>query len=183
MYQINKRSASVNFPEAEITEVNENLKAIQLKHGVVFSTFKDLILHLISVDLAEIPEIKTAVMPENALILTENQKIIELNETITAEIAENSSISLTELFTQSIENSKKSAEIKEIEVPVLISENQLLINFSENPERKRELLLEISRRRAEKYNTDLEPIEELAEKLLFNDGTVFNLGGEFYTGF
>jgi hypothetical protein len=46
------------------------------------------------------------------------------------------------------------------------------------------LLDEIAKRRQKKYKTETpESIPELIEKLVFNDGTIFNLHGEFHTGF
>lgn len=68
--------------------------------------------------------------------------------------------------------------IKEVEKPR--GANEIRYTLTEN---ERILITEIANRRfGRKKSPELESLDDLAKKLAFNDGSIFNLSGEFFTG-
>lgn len=183
MWQIKQGQVSFRVTEeSDVNTINEIAKTLQNEFGVFENGrgfTKSLILKCQQLE----NDLKTA---EDDLISTETELKSVFEDTENKlrsriEAAENEVKQLREQLAAANDLPAPEPEVKE--VPALVGENQLLITITGDHSRKRAILREISKRRASKYKTDPETPEELAEKMIFNDGTVFNLGGEFYTGF
>lgn len=168
--------------ESDADEINEIAKTLQSEFGV-FQNGLNFTKALINKYKQLENDLKTA---ENDLISAETELKSRFEDTENKlrsriEAAENEVKQLREQLAAANDLPAPAPEVKE--VPALVGENQLLITLTENPTRQRAILREIASRRASRYKTDPDTPEALAEKMIFNDGTIFNLGGEFYTGF
>ncbi len=200
MLTLEKRVTNLTYNEEERNAVNRQLITIQEREQIPFSSPKDMLSKLLS--LAIKSEITEPQKTENIEITDSNNEFneitVEFNELKTkldefrSIHALDAEMSYSEIIDSMVEFTKKSPEIKEVEkevikeVPVQLKSNQILVTLKDEPkrpiEKKLGILDEIHRRRASKMNV-IETREELIEKLLFNDGTIFNLHGECYTGF
>lgn len=200
MFQVISDTASARFTPSEKTVVNQRIQAFQEKKGIVFSSFKELLLTLLTDALntenAENKEIEKTVPDGFHLFSTENKVVFE---TILDELnnyAENKGFQketpLVDVLKTAIENAEKEPQTVEVEKEVVktvektLENNQILLTLTDSEnitvDKKMLLLDEIKNRRFRKYKVE-ETIPELCEKLIFNDGTIFNLAGEFFTGF
>lgn len=177
MWQIKQGQVSFRVTEeSDINAINDFALQLQNERAIIFENGRDFTKALILKCQQLESDLKTA---ENELISVENDLKTVFRSELKA--AENEVKQLREQLAAVNNLPAPEPEVKEVPTPV--ADNQLLITLTENPSRKRALLREISKRRADKYGNAPETPEELAEKMIFNDGTVFNLGGEFYTGF
>lgn len=200
MFQVISDTASARFTPSEKTVVNQRIQAFQEKKGIVFSSFKELLLTLLTDALntenAENKEIEKTVPDGFQLITDENEAENNLVRSMLFEYADNNGITsgstIVDVLKTAIENAVKEPQTVEVEKEVVktvekqLENNQILLTLtdSENITVDKKLLLldEIKNRRFRKYKQE-ETIPELCEKLIFNDGTIFNLAGEFHTGF
>ena len=196
MLQFKTRTNSLNYNDKDRPQINEDLSALQQKFGKEFSNpreaFEFMISYLLSTENREPEtievEVEKEIIPENALILADLISVtkvhnaikeIRLNNSMFSEVSTNEEI--LDFALQSVLN---PAEIQTVEKQ--LEGNQLILTITDQPQlpyvKKMELLDEIQKRRASKLGVT-ESIPELLEKMIFNDNIIFNLGGEFYTGF
>ena len=196
MLQFKTRTNSLNYNDKDRPQINEDLSALQQKFGKEFSNpreaFEFMISYLLSTENRESEtievEVEKEIIPENALILADLMSVtkvhnaineIRLNNSMFSEVSTNEEI--LDFALQSVLN---PAEIQTVEKQ--LEGNQLILTVTDQAElpyvKKMELLDEIKKRRASKLGVT-ESIPELLEKMIFNDNIIFNLGGEFYTGF
>ncbi len=203
MFQINSRSTSITFNESERAVINEKIKAFQEKKGTEILSIKELFTQLLVAATSEnVPAIskteenENTALDTNSIVLTGSiEEINELKGKLN-DFTEKHSIDAEtpqiEIIDFALKTAMKTPEIIEVEKEVTkvvekqLSENQILVTLTDDKngtiEKKLILLDEISKRRSRKLGIE-ETIPGLIEKMIFNDGTVFNLGGEFYTGF
>lgn len=200
MFQVISDAASARFTPSEKTVVNQRIQAFQEKKGIVFSSFKELLLTLLT-DALNTENIKNAPVEKPVpdgfqLITTENEVVFEsllvqLNDYAIKQGFQQET-PIVDVLKTAIENAEKEPQTIEVEKEVVktvertLENNEILLTLtdSENITVDKKLLLldEIKNRRFRKYKKE-ETIPELCEKLIFNDGTIFNLAGEFHTGF
>lgn len=201
MYQIEKRVNSLTFNPTEIETLNPLILEYQQKIGIELGSVKDLFSHLLRFAIsAEIPEIKTPIEPvtiepdPNSVILGEFDRVIMLTPNF--EIALNDynetnaisdEISLTEILITALQTAviKPEPIEKTIEVEILpenavvLGENDVYFTLSDN---EREIVDVIASNRAKRFKKETQKVSELAHDLMFNDNTLRNLGGVYYTG-
>lgn len=201
MFELTSNAASARFTDSEKPIINQRLQEFQEKKGIVFASFKELFTTLLTDALHSennvIKEVEKPIPDGLHLFSTENKKAFEtmleqLNEYATKQGFQEE-MPLVDILKTVIENAENTPEIIEVEKEVVktvdkqLENNQILLTLKDEGtktiEKKLILLQEISKRRHKKYGGVPEPIEELCEKLIFNDGTIFNLSGEFHTGF
>lgn len=185
MLQAKTRTITLSYSIPELEEVNSLLVEFQEQNGSDFETMKGMFLDILRKSVE-----RKIHIPDSALEKERETAVDRVNEIRTQLITavnEDDNVTDDELITLVINKINKEPETKtetvtEIkEVEKQLSDNQILIEVGD---RKLEILQEISKRRAKKYRLEqLESLPVLAEKMIFNDGTVFNLSGEFYTGF
>lgn len=200
MFQLQSRNANITYGNDAREIINQRIQAYQEKTGKTFSSIKELFETLLSNALSDESTNDSKNQKETSndftlLTFTNEADFIEFTSEITsfkkkAMMAE--SLTDVEVLSEAMILAVKEPEIKEIEkeviktVPQELESNQILITLSNDKmgtaENKLILLDEIQKRRNKKFN-QLEPIPELCEKLIFNDNSIFNLGGEFFTGF
>lgn len=203
MYQINGNTVSFRVNEDEREQINQIAEKLQTLGNTTYANGNQLFFALLQyckqlenkaeptneVEAMEVA-LDSAVNSVNELNTIVNEYRKQLSTAVNV-VYENDNFTDDQLITtvinvinskpETITETETVTETKEVEKQ--LSENQLLLTLHPNWERKIELLNEIAKRRAKKYSKDIEPIEVLAEKMIFNDGTIFNLGGEFYTGY
>lgn len=200
MFQVISDTASARFTPSEKTVVNQRIQAFQEKKGIVFSSFKELLLTLLTDALntenAENKETEKPVPDGFHLFSTENKVVFEAMLDELNNYAANKGFQeetpLVDILKTAIENAEIEPQTIEVEKEVVktvekqLENNQILLTLTDSEnitvDKKMLLLDEIKSRRFRKYKVE-ETIPELCEKLIFNDGTIFNLAGEFFTGF
>lgn len=200
MFQLKTPVNSIRFAQSEIEVINQRFIEFQEKKGIVFSSLKEMFSTLLNDALntenIEIKEIEKPIPDGFQLITDENARQFELVVDELTVYAENIGIAVAkpiiDVLKTAIENAEKQPQTVEVEKEVVktvertLENNEILLTLtdSENITVDKKLLLldEIKNRRFRKYKQE-ETIPELCEKLIFNDGTIFNLGGEFFTGF
>lgn len=195
MFQIEKRVTAITLNDSEREVINERISEFQQKTGVVYSSIKELFSALLTttlsgantqnndLDIEKANEIESTnieiigqLSKEIQTLSDENNNLLNSNNALTLEIEE-------------IKNNPSTVEVeKTIEVEKKLQSNQILITLTDSTigsvEKKQILLDEISKRRAKRFKLEQpESLPELCEKMIFNTGTVFNIAGEFYTGF
>jgi len=201
MFQVISETASARFTPSEKTVVNQRIQAFQEKKGIVFSSFKELLLTLLTDALntenAENKEVEKTVPDGFQLISNDEAVTNRVIKKVINEYAETIEFSdkedLVGVLLTAIKNAEKEPQTVQVEKEVVktvekqLENNEILITLSDDGaktiEKKLILLQEISKRRYKKYGGTPEPVEVLCEKMIFNDGTIFNLSGEFFTGF
>jgi hypothetical protein len=192
MYQITGNTVSFRVNDAERDQFNQIAAQLQESENEVYANgnhvFFALLRHCRQLENSSL-ENKFHI-PDSALEKERETAVNRVNEIRTQLITavnEDDNVTDDELITLVINKINKEPETKtetvtEIkEVEKQLAENQIVIEVTE---RKLEILQEIAKRRAKKYRLEqLESLPVLAEKMIFNDGTVFNLSGELYTGF
>lgn len=200
MFTLKNRATTITCNEDERNTFNQSLIEIQEKEGVIFSSVKDAFSRLLSFAIK--PESTENEKPievekaENILEFTESTEKLTHLKSMLDEFRSNQGlseeISVEEIILKALILAQKAPEIKEVEkevikeVPISIGENQLLLTITDQPnkpiEKKKILLDEIHIRRKNKKGIS-ETKEQMLEKMIFNDNIIFNLGGEFFTGF
>ena len=201
MFQVISDTASARFTPSEKTVVNQRIQAFQEKKGIVFSSFKELLLTLLTDALntenAEIKEIEKPVPDGFHLFSTENKVVFEAMLDELNNYAANNGFQeetpIVDVLKTAIEKAEIEPQTIEVEKEVVktvekqLENNEILLTLTDEGnktiEKKLILLNEIAKRRNRKFGGVPEPVEVLCEKLIFNDGTIFNLHGEFFTGF
>ncbi len=200
MFVLKNRTTSITCNEEERNIFNQSLIEVQEKEGIIFSSVKDSFSRLLSIALKaesnESNETEQVEKPESILEFTESDENLTKLKSLLDEFRENQGLSegyLVEgLIIKAVHLAMKAPEVKEVEkevikeVPLSIGENQLLLTITDQPklpiEKKKILLDEIHSRRKTKKGIS-ETKEQMLEKMIFNDNNIFNLGGEFFTGF
>lgn len=192
MYQITGNTVSFRVNDAERDQFNQIAAQLQESENEVYANGNHVFFALLRYcrQLENSSLENKYHIPDSALEKERETAVNRVNEIRTQLITavnEDDNVTDNELITLVINKINKKPETKtetvtEIkEVEKQLSDNQILIEVTD---RKLEILQEISKRRAKKYRLEqLESLPVLAEKMIFNDGTVFNLSGEFYTGF
>jgi urease gamma subunit len=203
MFQLKTPVNSIRFAPSEIEVINQRFIEFQEKKGIVFSSLKEMFSTLLNdalnsenIENVKPVEIEKPIPDGFQLITTENN--VEF-EAVVKEIVDygyrqgvDEPFSIVSVLKTAIENAEKQPQTVEVEKEVVktvektLENNQILLTLTdgENATIDKKLLLldEIKNRRFRKYKVE-ETIPELCEKLIFNDGTIFNLAGEFHTGF
>lgn len=201
MFELISSTASARFTDSEKPVINQRLQEFQEKKGIVFASFKELFTNLLNDALnsenIEIKEIEKPIPDGLHLFSTENKEVFEamldqLNNYATKQGIQEET-PLVDVLKTAIENAEKQPQTVEVEKEIVktvekqLENNEILLTLTDDGaktiEKKLILLGEISKRRYKKYGGIPEPIEVLCEKMIFNDGTIFNLSGEFHTGF
>lgn len=192
MYQITGNTVSFRVNDAERDQFNQIAAQLQESENEVYANgnhvFFALLRHCRQLENSSlenkfhIPDSDLEKERETAV-----NRVNEIRTQLITAVNEDDNVTDDELITLVINKINKEPETKtetvtEIkEVEKQLSDNQILIEVTD---RKLEILQEIAKRRAKKYRLEqLESLPVLAEKMIFNDGTVFNLSGELYTGF
>lgn len=201
MFQVISETASARFTPSEKTVVNQRIQAFQEKKGIVFSSFKELLLTLLTDALntenAENKEIEKPVPDGFQLITNDEASTIRVIKEAINKYAETIEFTdksdLVGVLLTAFENAEKEPQTIEVEKEVVktvertFENNEILLTLTDEGnktiEKKLILLNEIAKRRNRKFGGTPEPVEALCEKMIFNDGTIFNLSGEFFTGF
>lgn len=192
MYQITGNTVSFRVNDAERDQFNQIAAQLQESENEVYANGNHVFFALLRYcrQLENSSLENKCHIPDSALEKERETAVNRVNEIRTQLITavnEDDNVTDDELITLVINKINKEPETKtetvtEIkEVEKQLSDNQILIEVTD---RKLEILQEIAKRRAKKYRLEKsESLPVLAEKMIFNDGTVFNLSGEFYTGF
>lgn len=199
MFQLRSRNSNITYGDEARSVINQRIQDYQEKTGKTFSSIKELFEALLSNALSDESTIQPKIEKQTSndftlLTFSNEDEFIEFTEEITSfrkKAMISDSLTDAEVLSGAMILAVKEPEIKEIEkeviktVPQELESNQILITLSNDKmgsaENKLIVLEEIQKRRNKKFK-QLEPIPELCEKLIFNDNTIFNLGGEFYTG-
>jgi hypothetical protein len=200
MFQLKTPVNSIRFAQSEIEVINQRFIEFQEKKGIVFSSLKEMFSTLLNDALntenVKPVEIEKPIPDGFHLFSTENKEtfeamLVQLNDYATKQGFQQEAL-LVDVLKTAIENAEKQPQTIEVEKEVVktvektLENNQILLTLTdgENATIDKKLLLldEIKNRRFRKYKVE-ETIPELCEKLIFNDGTIFNLAGEFHTGF
>jgi len=201
MFQLKTAVNSIRFANSEIEIINQRFIEYQEKKGIVFSSLKEMFSILLNDALSdeniENAPVEKTVPDGFQLITTENARQFDMVVDELTIYAENIGITtakpIIDVLKTAIENAEKEPQTIEVEKEVVktvekqLENNQILLTLTDEGnktiEKKLILLTEIAKRRYKKYGGIPEPVEALCEKLIFNDGTIFNLSGEFFTGF
>ena len=200
MFQLKTPVNSIRFAPSEIEVINQRFIEFQEKKGIVFSSLKEMFSTLLNDALnsekVKPVEIEKPIPDGFHLFSTENKETFEamlgeLNDYATKQ-ALPEEITGIDVLKTAIENAEILPQTVEVEKEVVktvektLENNQILLTLTDGEnatiDKKMLLLDEIKNRRFRKYKVE-ETIPELCEKLIFNDNSIFNLGGEFFTGF
>lgn len=194
MLQKGKRTYSLNLNDAEIERLNPIISEIQNENSEV-KDVKTLFLFLL--DNFSSPESTVEIPESNTISIENNDHYLEIEKTL-PEFKEMHGIpNETELFEVldfAVKLGMKAPEIIEIEkevekqVPISLESNQIIIDLTDDPKqpvsKKLELLEVIRERRQIKYKLpEKEPVSKIIEGMVFNEGSIFNVNGDFHTGF
>ncbi len=196
-YQLSKSgTGTARFKESEIQEVNERIQKLQQLENISLPTFKDVFKAAIdrALTVNTSSEVENTPPPTLEDLLEENQRVITIDESLQARIADviktigyENTPSLTDFISDLIEIATTvpdipTAEIKEVikEVPAQIGENQILLDLSS---KQIETVNKISAWRHQNGhdNPALEP-SDIVKRMVFNKGSLTNWHGEFPTG-
>jgi uncharacterized membrane protein len=184
---------SINFRAEEIPEINQLLAECQEKSGIEFQDTKQLFLHMLRGYTGQItfqgefplsPEPQP--LPENTVILGEDDAVILMSnefKTAVADFAEFSAmpadIPLTTLLISSL---KSAIEVPEPAAPteIALGPNEVLFQLNE---KEAELVDYIIEARHVKFPQEAKHTRTtMCHDLSFNQNTLLNMGGAFYTG-
>lgn len=198
MFVLKKRVSSLTYNDEAREAVNLELQKLQEKLGIEFTSVKHLFEHMLSLaNSTEAPakvEETTELPAENMLLLpdteetkafTTNMNQLRLN---TDALAEDSNMFEVLDFAVKVALFPPEPIETTLEIEKELTDSQYIITLTDQPkapiEKKKILIDEIAKRRQSKYKfLTIESHSELMEKMIFNEGTIFNLHGEFYTGF
>lgn len=195
MFQVEKRANAVNFNPAEIDRFNTQITELAVKYNTSFTSVKEVLTFAITELLsAKQPEITIPepVLPDNAVILGENDLVITQTESFKSAFDK---FSVTEydqdkpstpvlVLTDALNIAMQEPKIKEIEVEKEVekplTEHQVLLDLSAQ---EHLVLGEIARRRFQAGRVErlLEPSETI-RKIVFSKAVLFNWAGEYWTG-
>jgi hypothetical protein len=192
MFQLKSRVSSITLNDSERDVINERIVAYQEKTGIVYSSVKELFSALLSDVLSS--ESNPTPIPDHEPIpeITENTEEITVNVDDTkSEYDQQIQELSSEIVSLKDENATLKAEIEEIqnnqEVEVIEVEKPFEPNptdvYLQLPTEKANLLQTIAENRLRKgKDKELLTVSGVAERLIFNRGTLYNWGGEMYTG-
>lgn len=198
MFQIEKRGNTINFNEKEWDEINAKLKTAQEivgeDHLNVKSVFLALLERVITEKSREIekePIIeKVEIIPENALILPENSEDNEFRNNVNLMLKKfpelQEEFDWFKTFDFAVKSALNEPEIKEITKELELGPFDFLVTLTDEPKRPKERKLAILEKiqvyREAKYGVK-EEIPQIIEKLTFTEGSIFDVSGEYKTGF
>jgi hypothetical protein len=185
MFQLTKRVTSITLNDEERNVINERITLYQEQRGIVFSSVKELFFDLLSqANSTENKEVVKVDETQNNEIISNLNEIIDKNvETIATLHSENEQLSTeNKTLKEQFEELQNSQEIEVVEVAGSFKPNETDIYIPLTGE-KTEVLKAISNNRLRKgYDKELLSVSQIAEKLIFNKGTLYNWAGEIYTG-
>ncbi len=203
MFQFKSRVSSLTYSEDSRAEINEQLLELQEKNGITFSSIKHafefMLAKCLQDEVQSIPDGKTLISVENLENLeSENSRLGEHSnhlKTITDlldNFYENIGLNrgsrthvymISELISESLR--QPVTKTIEVEKEISLAANQFILTISQADgiplEKKLQLLEIIKSNRAKKFG-DIDTLEQMMERMIFNDNNIFDLGGEFYTG-
>lgn len=173
---------TLSYKESEIGGINSILEKIQVNHGIVAPTMKDLFHEILKVALNSLEnpssnsDISTEQIQEFQEKFTEVVAInTQLGEEIQAKDAE-----IQELKQELEMFNSIDLEVNEIRLPFNPATGNVYIELQET---QQQIINTIANNRfAKGYDTTLKSPSQIAELLIFNKGTLYNWGGEVYTG-
>lgn len=173
----NKTQLSARLKPDENARVTAFFEHYQQQNGVEFSTFKEFIMHLTENDSFLISESDKAESIKVADIKPELSTYSEVHD---LPLESTASTIVKHALTQ-LPTVEQEPQIKEVEkiVEKELPENGLLLLLDEE---QINALQEINENRNNLLE-EPEPIEETSKGLMFNESTLHNIGGGFYTGF
>lgn len=176
-FQAKGRTITLSYSNDEIQEVNGILSELQAVGWYSSDTMKGLFLQILRNSIKK-PKDLNGIQHEFQTDLTKEveDKTAEINA-LQVEIG-----LLTEkndLLTSSIEE-LGNIEITEVETELKPKETDIYIQLDEQ---KTFILQTIAdNRHVKRYDADKLSVSEIAEKLIFNKATLYNWGGEIFTG-
>ena len=204
MFQINKRSISLTQNDEAREVLNERLREVQEVHGIEFTSINECFSQLLALAgkaASSQPEIKEVVKaPAFSYVLAASSQEHEafekeLHAVAACSISAGDGYTNEDIIKHCVSNhlgqlnlidSLKATKPETItETVTEFKEKELASNeFIVQMDDKQQILLQaIAARRQKKFKKNTpETYSELGKKMIFNDGTVFDLAGEFFTG-
>lgn len=185
MFQITGNQIGGKLSAEQVQQFNDYAIQLQQFNNQTYTTGKEFLIALLSrvIDLEQQLLSRDNVDPVieehelSPVLLRLSDQDSEIASDIITLLNLNGTIPQTE-FLEAIKTELSTPK----EEPQKLMANQLIVTLTNPWERKIEILQTIADNRAKKFGTAPDTLPELAEKMIFNDNVVFNLGGEFYTG-
>ena len=173
---------TLSYKESEIGGINSILEKIQVNHGIFAPTMKDLFHEILKIALnsLENPGSNSGVTTEQIQEIQEKfTEVVGINNQLGEEIQAKDA-KIQELEQQLETLNSIDLEVSEIRLPFNPATGNIYIELQET---QQQIINTIANNRFTKgYDTTLKSTSQIAELLIFNKGTLYNWGGEVFTG-